>query len=434
MHDLLIQDASVADVQGRWVAEHQDIAVDGPLIAAVGSTGQIGGGRHLLKGRGRLVMPGLVNCHTHSPMSLFRGTSDAMPLKRWLPWVGAVGVRYQEDDLYWASLLSICQMLRAGVTTFADMYIRQDMVAKAVEEAGIRAFLSEAVGRGMPQGLRGSREDQMRRAEVLVRDWNGAAGGRIVTGIAPRGVYDCDVALMREVAELAHDTGCRVHTHLAETVEEIEGCLAAYGRRPPQLMADCGLFDGPLLAAHAVHLDERDIELCASRGVCVSHNPGSNLRLRSGVAPVPKMIAAGIRVGIGTDSAGSNDSLDLWRDCYLAAVLHAWPENAEIAWTVLEMATAGGAAALQMDDEIGVVTAGRKADLTVIDLERLNLAPTTDVARTLAYCMRGDEVTAVVVDGRVLVEDGRLLTVDEAVVIDQCRRRARRILGLGDAN
>jgi 5-methylthioadenosine/S-adenosylhomocysteine deaminase len=434
MHDLLIQDASVADVQGRRVAEHQDIAVDGPLIAAVGGTGEVGGGRRVLNGRGRLVMPGLVNCHTHSPMSLFRGTSDAVPLQRWLPWVASVGARYEEDDLYWASLLSICQMIRAGVTTFADMYFRQDIVARAVEEAGIRAFLSEPVGGGMRRGLRGSAQDQMLRAEVLVREWNGAADGRIVTGIAPRGVYDCNVAQLRQVADLARDTGCRIHTHLAETAAEIEGCLAVYGRRPPQLLADCGLFDGHLLAAHSVHLDDSDIELYVAHGVCVSHNPGSNLRLRSGVAPLPRLLAAGIRVGIGTDSAGSNDSLDLWRDCYLAAVLHAWPDGADVAWIVLEMATAGGAAALQMGDEIGVVVPGLKADLTLIDLDRLNLAPVTDVARTLAYCMRGDEVTAVVVDGRLLLEDGRLLAVDEAMVIDQCRRRARRILGLGVAN
>jgi 5-methylthioadenosine/S-adenosylhomocysteine deaminase len=431
LHDLLIRDVSVADVRSRRIAEHQDVAVDGPLIAAVGATGNVGRGQRVLNGHRRLVMPGLVNCHTHSPMSLLRGTLDMMPLRRWLPWVASTSARYEEDDIYWASLLSICQMLKAGVTTFADMHIREHVVAKAVEEAGIRAFLSEAVGSAMGYELRGSYEDQIGRAEALVRDLNGAAGGRIVTGIAPRGVYDCSVEQLREVAELAKRTGCRVHTHLAETTDEVEGCLAAYGRRPPQLLADCGLFDVPLLAAHSVHLDDRDLELYVEHGVCVSHNPGSNLRLRSGVAPVPELIAAGIRVGIGTDSAASNDSLDLWRDCYLAAVLHAWPEHADVAWTVLEMATTGGAAALRMADEIGVVAAGWKADLTVIDIDRLNLAPATDVARTLTYSMRGDEVTTVVVDGRVLVEDGRMLELDEEAIIDQCRRRARRILGVG---
>ena len=431
-HDLLIRDGSLVVVTGAGhVLEHQDIAIDGSRIIAVGPTGSVGGARRVIDARGHAVLPGLVNCHSHAPMSLFRGTADAMPLQAWLAWVAPYGGRYDEEDVYWGALLAVCQMLRAGVTTFADMYFRQDLVLPAVERAGIRAFLAEAVMGGRAIGLRGTPDQQMRRAEELARTHNGRADGRITTGVAPHSVYGCGEGLLREVAQLARDTGCRVHTHVSETRREVDECVATYGRRPPRVMADCGLFDGPTLAAHAVHLDEGDIALMAERDVAVSHNPASNLKLRSGVAPVPALRRAGVRVGLGTDGAGSNDSLDLWRDCFLAAVLHEWGDGTSPASTALELATAGGAAALHLDDRIGAVAPGMKADLGLVDLERLNLVPATDVARTLVFATRGDEVAVVIVDGRVVVEGHRVLTVDESEVMEQCRRRARRIFGKG---
>ncbi len=431
-HDLLIRDSSLVAVFGApSILSHQDIAMDGARIAAIGPTGSVGGARQVLDARGNAVVPGLVNCHGHAPMSLFRGTADPMRLHPWLAWVAPYGGRYDEEDVYWGALLAVCQMLRAGVTTFADMYFRQDLVLPAVELVGIRAFLAEAVMNGGGPGLRGSTDEQLRRAETLTRTQNGRADGRIVTGVAPHSVYACDEGLLREVAQLARDTGCRVHTHLSETQREVEECEATYGRRPPRFMADCGLFDGPTLAAHAVHLDADDIALLAERDVAVAHNPASNLKLRSGLAPVPALLQAGVRVGLGTDSAGSNDSLDLWRDCFLAAVLHAWGDDTSAGAAALELATAGGAAALRMEDQIGAIAPGMKADLVLMDLDRLTLAPATDVTRTLAFAARGDEVATVIVDGRMVVKDRRVLAVDEADVVEQCRRRARRIFGQG---
>lgn len=430
--DLLIRDGLLVDVTGSSrVVEHQDVAINGSRIVAVGPTGTLGDAERVIDAREHAILPGLVNCHSHAPMSLFRGASDAMPLHAWLAWVAQYGSRYDEEDVYWGALLAICQMLRAGVTTVADMYFRQDLVVPAVERSGIRAFLAEGVMDGSRDGLRGTSEQQMQRAEDLVRTHNGRAEGRIITGIAPHSVYGCGEGLLREVAQVARESRCRVHTHLSETAREVEECVAAHGRRPPRVMDDCGLFEGRALAAHAVHLDADDIALLAERGVAVSHNPASNLKLRSGVAPVAALRRAGIRVGLGTDSAGSNDALDLWRECFLAAVLQDWGDGVSPAAAALELATAGGAAALHLEDEIGALAPGMKADLVLVDLDRIRLVPATDVAKTLVFAVRGDEVAVVIVNGRVVVEEQRVLTVDEREVIEQCRRRARRIFGEG---
>ncbi len=432
VHDLLVRDGAVLAAPGASAPlAHHDVAVDGTRITAVGPTGSIGAGQTVVNARGKAVLPGLVNCHSHAPMSLFRGTADPMPLQPWLAHNAPYAGRFDEEDVYWGALLAACQMLRAGVTTFADMYHHQALVIPALEQIGIRAFLAEGVMEASQNLFIGSVEDQLERADTLVHLDAALAGGRIVAGIAPHSVYTCSGGLLREVAEMARDAGCRVHTHVSETRREVEECEAVHGRRPPGYLAECGIFDNPTLAAHAVHLDAEDIALLAERGVAVAHNPASNLKLRSGLAPVPALLEAGVRVGLGTDGAGSNDSLDMWRDCYLAAVLHPWADEVSPAAMALELATAGGAAALGMDSEIGAIAVGMKADLAVIDLERTNLVPALDATRVLAFAARGDEVDEVVVDGRVVVMEGRVLGVNEAEVIEQCRRRARRIFEQG---
>lgn len=428
VHDLLVRGGCIVDVTGqRRVDENYDVAIDETRITGIGPCGTIGTGRRILEASGRAILPGLVNCHTHSPMSLFRGTADAMPLHQWLAWVKPFGNQYREDDIYWGAMLASSQMIRAGVTTFADMYIRQDVIAHAVDEVGIRAFLSEAVMGGEGEGLRGPVEAQLARAEKFALEWAGAANGRISTGVAPHSVYTCDDGLLREVAQLVRDVGCGLHVHVSETRREVVECVERCRRRPPRVLAEAGCLDGHVIAAHSVHVDAEDIALYAKHGVGVSHNPGSNLKLRSGLAPVPALIAGAVPVGLGTDSAGSNDSLDLWRDCFLAAVLHDWGDGASASWNVLEMATAGGASAVGLEAEIGALTVGRKADLILVDLARLNLVSSGDVALTLVYAMRGDEIDSVVIDGDIVMERGRLLTVDEDEVIWESRRRARRI-------
>ncbi len=426
--DLLIRDCTLVDVARRQVREHQDIAVQGQDLAAIGRTGEVGMARRVVEGSGRLALPGLVNCHAHLAMGIFRATSELRPLQRWLAWVLALEAYCEPEDLYWSALLSLCQMLRGGVTTVADMYSPESVVAGAVERAGIRGFLSESVSLG-DMGRRGSVEAQMARAEELARRWNGAAGGRISTGIAPHSVYACDEELLRELATLAHRLDVGMHVHVAETQLEVDQCLARLGRRPPRVLADCGVFQGPAVAAHSVHLDEDDIALYAELGVGVAHNPGSNLKLRSGLAPVPALRRAGVHVGLGTDGAGSNDRLDLWRDCYLAAVLHDWGDEEACAWPVLEMATVGGAAALGLGDRVGRLEPGFRADLALIDATELE--PATEPALALVYAARGDEVSTVIIDGEVVMDDGRLLMLDEEEIRRQCRLRAARLFARG---
>jgi 5-methylthioadenosine/S-adenosylhomocysteine deaminase len=422
--DLLVHDCSLVDVVRRQVRTHQDLGVRGRDLVAIGETGQVGTARRVVDGAGYLALPGLVNCHAHLAMGIFRATSELRPLQRWLAWVLSVEACCEPEDVYWGALLSLCQMLRGGVTTVADMYSPESVVARAVELAGIRGYLSESVSLG-DKARRGAVEAQVRRAEELVLRWNGAAEGRISTGIAPHSVYACDEGLLRELAALGRRLRVGMHVHVAETRLEVEQCLARLGRRPPRVLADCGVFQGPALAAHSVHLDKDDIALYAELGVGVAHNPGSNLKLGSGLAPAPALRRAGVHVGLGTDGAGSNDRLDLWRDCYLAAVLHEWDEEEAGAWPALEMATVGGAAALGMADKVGRLEPGYRADVVLVDAAALE--PATDPALALVYAGRGDEVNTVIVDGRVVVEDRRLLTLDEEEVRRQCRLRAVRL-------
>ena len=421
----------MVDPAAREVRPHQDVGVTGATLAAIGPTGTVGTPSRVLDGRGRLLLPGLVNCHTHLPMGVFRGTSELRPLQSWLNWVERIQAECDEEDFYWGALLSLCQMLHAGITTVADMYAPAAVGAAAVERSGIRGFLSESLAGGTETGRRGSLEVQLARAEDLARRWHGAEGGRIETGMAPHSVYACDESLLREVAQTAHRMGVGMHVHVAETAVEVERCQADFGRRPPRVLADCGVFDGRAVAAHCVHLHEDDVALLAEFGVGVAHNPASNLKLRSGVAPLPALRAAGVSVGLGTDSAGSNDRLDLWRDCYLAAVLHEWGDQVSCAWEALEMATAAGAAALRMGDRVGRLAPGFRADLILLDATKPHLAPLLDPPRALVYAARGDEVKTVMVDGRVVVEEGRLLTVEEDQVVEQCRRRATRLFAGG---
>lgn len=428
IHDLLVRGGTIVDVTGTCrVDENFDIAIDGNRISAKGPTGTVGTGKRILEASGKAVLPGLVNCHTHSPMSLFRGTSDVTPLHQWLEWVRPFGNQYHEDDIYWGAMFATTQMIRAGVTTFADMYICQDVIAQAVDEVGIRAFLSEAVMMGDGSGLRGTVEAQLGRAERFALEWAGGANGRISTGVAPHSVYACDDGLLREVAQLARDAACGLHVHVSETGREVAECLERCGQRPPRVLEETGCFEGHVIAAHSVHVDADDIALYAERGVGVSHNPGSNLKLRAGLAPVPALMSKNVTIGLGTDSAGSNDSLDMWRDCFLAAVLHEWGDGVSTSWTVLEMATMGGAAVVGLEAEVGTLRVGYKADLALIDLARPNLAPGGDLVLTLLYAMRGDEVDSVVVDGKVVMAQGHLLTVDEEEVVRQSRQRAMRI-------
>lgn len=382
-------------------------------------------GCEVIEGYGRLALPGLVNAHTHLGMTLLRGYGDDLPLMRWLEekmW--PVEDRLTPEDVYWASMLAIGEMLKAGITTCADMYFHMEETARAVVESGIRASLSRGV-----QGLGGSGRRGLLEAASLCRQWEGEAEGRITTMIGPHAPFTCPPDFLREVIDQAIRLEVPLHIHVAETTREVEIIRQQYDTTPLGMLARYGVLQVPVTAVHCVHFTPEDIDLARENDVRIVHCPASNMKLASGIAPLPDMLAAGLTVGLGTDSAASNNKLDLWEEMRLAALLHkACRQEATVvpASTVIEMATAGGAAALRFN-QVGRLQPGWKADLVLVEREGLHWQPPCDLASSVVYAANRSDVSLVMVNGRVICQKGELLTVDEEKTRAEFRRCARRL-------
>lgn len=409
-------------------AQALDVAVADGRIAAVEPPGTISPGRarEVLEAAGRLVMPGLVNAHTHLAMTLFRGYADDLPIERWFnERIWPVESRLTPEDVYWGTLLALAESIEAGVTTVADHYFFMDEVARAVEQAGVRALLAWASF--------GTGDDPAGRfAETVAfcRRWQGAAGGRITTWLGPHAPYTCPPDFLRRVAKTARELGVGCHVHVAETRGQVELSLREHGATPVQVLQETGVLDGPALLAHCIHADEADLDRVAAAGAGVAHCPGCNLKYALGVAPVPAMRARGIAVGLGTDGVASNNNLDVLEEMRLAAAVHKQVSGDPAALPfpeALALATREGARALGMGDRVGTVEVGKAADLILLDLDQPHLVPRHNVLANVAYSARASDVVTVLVAGRVLLRDRRLVTVDRARAMEEVAARARRL-------
>jgi 5-methylthioadenosine/S-adenosylhomocysteine deaminase len=381
----------------------------------------------VIDGAGMVAIPGLINGHTHLAMTLFRGAADDLPLMTWLQEkIWPVEAHLTEEDVYWASLLGICEMLRAGVTTFSDMYWHVEAVARAVRESGIRAHLSGVVIGVVPNGA-----EMLAMAVERVRAFVEEGHPRITPMFGPHAPYTVPEAMLRQVAEQAATLGVGIHTHLSETAAEVQESMRQHGLAPIAYVNRVGLFSVTVTIAHAVHPLPAEIPLLAERGVGVVHCPGSNMKLGSGIAPVSDYLAAGVTVGLGTDGAGSNNTLDLLREVYLAALLAKVGGDATAlpAARALGLATRDGARALHRED-IGTLEVGKLADLALLDFTAPHLTPADgrEVSH-LAYAAKGSDVDTVIVHGQVLLRGRRLLTLDEARIRAHVRESAQRLFG-----
>lgn len=380
----------------------------------------------VIDGKNLIVMPGLINTHGHAAMTLFRSYADDMPLQQWLEQkIWPIEEHLESDDIYWASMLAIAEMIKGGTTTFTDMYFFMDRVAEAAAESGIRAVLS----RGLV-GLGDGGDVGLSETEALINRWHGSENGRINIAIGPHALYTCPLQFLDKVMELAAKTGLPLQIHLSETRREVEDCLKEHGVTPPQLLLNSGLFNFDVTAAHCVHLSDADIDILAENKITVAHNPGSNLKLGSGVAPVVKMLQKGINVGIGTDGASSNNNLDMIEEMRLAALLAKGIAmdptllNARIA---LQMATSIGAKTLFLKDT-GTLREGAKADIVGLRCDRPHLTPMHDPLAHLVYASAAADVEMVIVDGKLLLSGGELLTIDEEKVRAEVNRSAQRLV------
>lgn len=363
---------------------------------------------------GKAILPGFVNTHGHAAMSLLRGFADDDPLQTWLEEkIWPMEARFGPEQNRWGSALSVLEMIKGGTTCFLDMYDHMDQVGQVVEEAGIRAVLCRgAIGLCSEE----ERKAKLEEAVNFAREWNGAAKGRITTMMAPHAPYTCPPDYIVRFVEKAQELGIPIHTHMSETEAEVRLNVEQYGLRPVEHLRRLGLFDVPALVAHAVHLTPEEIGILAEYGVKVSHNPGSNLKLGSGIAPIPEMLDAGIRPSLGTDGPASNNNLDMLEEIRLAALIHKGVNRdpqAVPAPVALRMGTSYGAESLFLEDRIGTLEPGKKADFITVDLTGPHMQPLHDVESHLVYSASRDDVLDVYVDGRPLLRNRECLTLDE---------------------
>lgn len=378
---------------------------------------------------GKVVMPGLINCHNHAAMVLLRGYCDDLRLMEWLSEkIWPAEDRLNGDDIYWGTMLAAAEMLKSGTTTFADMYFFMDEVATAVNDSGIRASLC--------QGLLFIDENVERRlnaTQQLFENWHGKADGRITAMVGPHAPYTCPPESLKLVMDLAKDLNSAIHIHLAETTEEVNQMFKMYGKSPTKYLSDLGLFEEfHVLLAHAVNLSRDDIYLLKRLQGGISHNPVSNQKLGCGITPVKELRDLGVTVALGTDGAGSATTLDLFEEIKSAAWLQKnrlFDPTAITSYEVLKMATIEGAKALGLANEIGSLEVSKKADIILIDIEKPHLYPHNDICALLAYSVNGADVDTSIINGQVVMENRTLLSVNEREVMMKVRESARRITG-----
>ncbi len=428
--DLMIRDATVLTMNAGFdVLPHHDVTVAGQFITAVTpSRAEKPAARKVLDGRGLILMPGLINAHTHLGMSLFKNTAAAAELFEWLDWTGRYQKKMTPEDNYWSVMLAAAELIRAGVTTFADMYFNQEATVEAVADAGLRACLGEGIMEPFGEAGKEAVEAQIDGAVRFIEKCQGMADGRISAWLAPHSLYTCSERTIARALEVAGALHAPIQTHLSETAKEVEDSVAQHGRRPPERMEELGILEHRVLAAHCVHLSPSDIEILDRPTFGVAHNPGSNLKLQSGLAPLPQLVGRKMAVGLGSDGNASKDTLDVLKAVYLASVLHPWTREQHPAHAVLAMATCEGARALGLEDQIGAVQVGKKADLILVDLgHQPRTTPLNNPFYALAFTARSDDVVTTIVDGKVLMENRVIKSLDEAKVLRQAQACSARI-------
>ncbi len=431
MTRLLIKDALIIpmdDVERATPWIFGDIYIDGGVIGEIGvNLDDKYEDCEIIRGKDSVVLPGLVNCHTHAAMTLLRSYADDLPLMKWLSEkIWPREAHLTEKDIYWGTMLSVIEMIKSGTTCFADMYFYMDQVARAVDETGIRAVLS----RGMV-GTGDKAQFAIDESHEFVKKWHQKADGRITCMLGPHAPYTCPPDYLKEVMKLADQLGVGLHIHLAETASEVEDMGKLYGYTPIKLMESLGLFQNrQVLAAHCVHVSDEEIEILTRYKVGIAHNPESNMKLASGAAPVPKMLKAGALVGLGTDSAASNNNLDMLEEMRTCALLHkliSMDSTVLPAYQVLEMATKQGAKVLGLE-KTGSLQPGYKADIIIMDFHKPHLIPLHDPVANIVYAAQSSDIKTVIIDGKVIMKDRQILTFDEEKILYEAQLCAQELV------
>lgn len=417
MPKILISDATIITMNDSGdILRNADILIEDGLIAGIGQAGSFEStGAEIIDGRGKAVLPGLINTHTHSAMTLLRGYADDLPLTEWLEtkiWPRESFLK--EGDVYDGTMLAAAEMIRGGTTCFADMYFRTREVAAAATDSGVRADICE-VFLGQSETI----DQDIANASGAIEAWN-ASPGLITGSFGPHSLYVCGFSALSKIAAEAKRLGAKVHIHLLETEHERADIMRAQERTPFHALREAGLFDVPVIAAHSVYLSEREVGITSDMKFSVAHCPGSNLKLASGIAPVHDFLRRGITVALGTDGAASNNNLDMFEEMRLAAIIHkanSRDATAVPAYAALAMATRGGAKALGKQAEIGQLTPGFKADIITVDLTKPHMTPSHNVIANIVYSAGAADVVDTLVDGRILMKDREIIAFKEQEIL-----------------
>lgn len=391
------------------------IYIEGNRIVAFGEKPEGFHEGKVIDGKDKLVIPGLVNCHTHSYMAFMRNVADDLPFMDWLfGTIDPIEQQMTDEDTYWGACLAIIEMMKSGTTCFNDMQMNIHQTTRAVKESGMRAVIS--------RGLIGSGNDeagQMRLGQAYEERDAAKDCDRLSFMLGPHAPYTCDDGFMRIVSEEAKKNNMRIHVHLSESVSEIQQIQEKYGCTPIEMADKNGLFDVPAIAAHCVQVTDKDIDILKEKKVSVVTNPASNMKLGNGFAPVPEMLEKGINVCLGTDGAASNNSLNMFHELSLLTLVHKGIHKTPECISAREgfrIATINGAKALGLEEEIGSIEEGKKADLAILNLNTPSLTPRNNLIAGLSYSANGSEVETVIIDGKIVMEDRKILTMDEELV------------------
>jgi len=425
--DLVLLGGTIVTMDpGRAVIEDGGIAITNGRITAVGTSREIAeryAGQQTLNANARIIIPGLINGHTHIPMTLFRGLADDLDLQDWLTKYifPAEAKNVSEEFVRAGARLGLAEMIRGGTTTYCDMYYFEDAIAEETSRAGVRGILGETII-DFPVADNKTNSEAMAYVEKFVQKWK--SNELIVPAIAPHAPYTVSEDHLKAARAFSDRTGAPIVTHISETKREVEDSLKAKGASPVDYLERIGFLNDHVIAAHMVWPTEAEIEILRRRGVGVVHNPQSNMKLASGVAPLPKMLDRGVFLGLGTDGAASNNDLNMWEEMDTAAKLHkvfSGDPKVISAQQAFELGTIDGARALHLEKEIGSIEKGKRADLVIVAREDLNQIPLYNIYSDLVYATKAADVQSVIINGRIVMRDRQLLTLDETAIKQSAR-------------
>lgn len=386
----------------------------------------------VIDGEGKILIPGLVNTHTHLSMSLLRGLADDLVLDTWLNHhIWPTEANLDGDICYVGAKLACAEMIKSGTTTFNDMYFYMDHVAQAVDESGIRGNISHGM---LDQGDEEKRKAEYKESMRIIDKCHNTADERIKVSLGPHAPHTCSTELLSWVRKKASQLDVRIHIHISETEFEVKDIIDTYHARPFEYLDDISFLDDDVIAAHGVWLSDNEMEIIKERGVNISHNPVSNMKLASGISPVAKMLDKDINVSLGTDGAASNNNLDMLEEMKIAAIqqkVNTSDPTVLNADEVFKMATTNGAAALGLEDEVGTIGVGKKADLVLINMKAPHLSPYRHPISHLVYAANGGDVDTVICNGQILMQERELLTMNEKALIEEAEEATRELLSRG---